>query len=116
MTTGPSGNPRPDASRVAFIGSLFLRPPDPPSRSDERPVLEVELRQRLTHGRRGVAGDLGAVGVERVDERRDNVAALVEVELLHLVLELLARRLVERRVRLLVETIERGVVGVRLVE
>src|SRR5262245_56334043 len=114
MTTGPSGNPRPDASRVDFIGIIFPSPSHPPRSSGERPVLEVERGQWLTHGGRRVAGDLGAVGVERVDERGDNVAALVEVELLHLVLDLLARRLAERRVRLLVETVERGVVGVGL--
>src|SRR3984885_4797962 len=61
-------------------------------------------------GRRRIAGDLGAVGVERGDD----VAALVEVERLHLVHDLLAHRRVEGRVRLLVPVGEGGVVGVRL--
>src|SRR6266480_2994074 len=70
---------------------------------DEREVLEVEVRQRLADLAGRVPGDLVAVGVEHVDVGRDDVAALVEVELLHLPQDLPAHRRAGRRVRLVVE-------------
>src|SRR5215468_10819391 len=95
-TAGPSGKPRPEASSV-----------DSKTRSsrrlDERVVLEVEVGQRLAHPGGRVSGDLGAVRVQRSDEGRDDVPPLVEVDHLHLVLDLLAGRWVRCRVSLLVQ-------------
>src|SRR5690242_5993268 len=96
MMVGPSGKPSPDASR--------LRSTEEPFRgSGEREMLEVEVGQRLADLGGRVPGDLSAVGVERVDERGDDVAALVEVDHLHLLLDLPPRRRVGCGVRLLVE-------------
>src|SRR4029077_6139891 len=90
---GPSGNPRPDASNVDCTFRSFRR-------SGKRELLEVEIGQRLAYLGGRVPGDRGAIGVERVDERRDDVPALGEVDLLHLVLDLLAEPRVRGRVRL----------------
>src|SRR5215468_7106424 len=96
ITAGPSGKPRPEASKVDSKDESLPR-------SGERLVLEVEVGQRLAHPGGRVPGDLGAVRVERGDEGRDDVPALGEVDHLHLVLDLLAGRLVRRGVRLLVQ-------------
>src|SRR6266851_10374328 len=108
-TAGPSGNPRPDASRLLSTEGPFRW-------SDEREVLEVKVRQRLADLSGRVASDLGAVGVERVDEGGDDVTAFGEVDHLHLVLDLPSGGRVGRGVRLLVEAHVAGQAPVRLVE
>src|SRR5215470_6567766 len=97
MMAGPSGNPRPDASKVDCTTIRSFR------WSDERVVLEIEVGQWLAHPGGSVSGDLGAVRVERIDEGRDDVPAFVEVDHLHLMLDLAAHRRVGCRVGLLVQ-------------
>src|SRR5882724_10523988 len=87
MSTGPSGKPRPDASclpcTAVSVSAQFslvqeileYRSGNPAGSSGLREVeiLEVEVIERLAHPRRGIARELGAVRVERADERRDDV-------------------------------------------
>src|SRR5262249_58493288 len=110
MMAGPSGNPRPDASKVDCTTIRSFR------WSDERVVLEIEVGQWLAYPGGRVSGDLGAVRVERVDECRDDVAAFVEIDRLHLVLDLAAHRWAGRRVGLLVQADVVRLAPVRLVE
>jgi allantoate deiminase len=69
-------------------GHLRARPAAairPLRRSDEVPVLHVEVGQGLPDPGGPVSGDLGAIGVERVNIRGDDITALIEIEVLHLV-------------------------------
>src|SRR5258708_6962377 len=102
-TVGPSGKPRPEASRLVCIARSPFGvsvPRSVLSGSGEPVVLEVKVGQRLANPGSRVTRDLGAVRVEGVDEGRDDVSALVEVDQLHLVLDLLAGGRVGGGVRL----------------
>src|SRR5215472_10941228 len=82
----------------------------------EREMLEVEVGQWLADLSGRVPGYLVAVRIQPVNVRRDDIAALVEVEPLHLVQDLFPHRRVTGRVRLVVELRVLRIVGVRLVE
>src|ERR1035441_8652091 len=58
----------------------------------EGEVLEVEVGQRLANLSGRVSGYLVAVSVKHIDEGRDDVTALIEVESLHLVQDLFPQR------------------------
>src|SRR5215831_12769502 len=86
------------------------------SSGQEREVLEGEVPKWLADLSLLVAGQVGSVGVERVHEARDDVAALGEVDALHLVHELLAHAGALRLVRFVVQLRVSRVVEVRLLE
>src|SRR5215472_13620414 len=82
----------------------------------ERETLEGEVPQRLADLPLLPAGHVGAVRVERVHEARDDVAPLGEIDVLHLVEDLLAHTGALRLVRFVVELGVGRVVEVRLLE
>src|SRR5438552_89193 len=75
----------------------------PAPSGQEREVLEGEVTQWLADLPLLVAGQVGGVRVERVHEARDDVAPLAEVDVLHLVDDLLAHAGAQRLVRFVVE-------------